>query len=131
MRIVTVTGSTAASRTGDQIVSPVTGGHRIRQLDAVRGIAILVVILHNEASKYLPPGWAPIFANGWMGVDLFFVLSGFLITGILLDTKGSALHQGFLHSPMPANMAVVLLPPPVHVRSRPSRATGGGHRDFW
>jgi hypothetical protein len=33
-----------ASRTGHQIVSPVTGGHRIRQLDAVRGIAILVVI---------------------------------------------------------------------------------------
>ena len=84
-----------ASKTGDQIVSPVTGGHRIRQLDAVRGIAILVVILHNEASKYLPPGWAPIFANGWMGVDLFFVLSGFLITGILLDTRGSHFIRDF------------------------------------
>jgi peptidoglycan/LPS O-acetylase OafA/YrhL len=84
-----------ASRTDDQNVSPVTGGHRIRQLDAVRGIAILVVILHNEASKYLPAGWAPIFANGWMGVDLFFVLSGFLITGILLDTKGPHVISDF------------------------------------
>ena len=78
-----------ALRTGDEIVSPVTGGHRIRQLDALRGIAILVVILHNEARKHLPAAWSPIMANGWMGVDLFFVLSGFLITGILLDTKGS------------------------------------------
>src|SRR5688500_749277 len=84
-----------ASRTGHQTISPVTGGHRIRQLDAVRGIAILVVILHNEASKYLPAGWAPILANGWMGVDLFFVLSGFLITGILLDSKGPHVIKDF------------------------------------
>jgi peptidoglycan/LPS O-acetylase OafA/YrhL len=61
---------------------------RIPQLDAVRGIAILVVIFHNEKG-YLSPRLAPLVENGWMGVDLFFVLSGFLITGILLDTRGS------------------------------------------
>jgi peptidoglycan/LPS O-acetylase OafA/YrhL len=50
---------------------------RIPQLDAIRGIAILMVIAHNQG----------LFANGWMGVDLFFVLSGFLITGILVETR--------------------------------------------
>jgi peptidoglycan/LPS O-acetylase OafA/YrhL len=56
---------------------------RIPQLDAVRGIAILVVMLHNSGT------FPRLFAQGWMGVDLFFVLSGFLITGILLDTQQS------------------------------------------
>src|SRR5207248_1231599 len=56
---------------------------KIPQLDGIRGVAILVVILHNSGR------FPRLFANGWMGVDLFFVLSGFLITGILLDTKES------------------------------------------
>jgi peptidoglycan/LPS O-acetylase OafA/YrhL len=61
---------------------------KIPQLDAVRGVAVLLVLLHNTN---IYPSWhlGLISDNGWMGVDLFFVLSGLLITGILLDSKQS------------------------------------------
>src|SRR5947209_7107832 len=62
---------------------------RLSQLDGIRGLAILLVMLHNESSMFPSLHLQNIFANGWMGVDLFFVLSGFLITGILLDAKDS------------------------------------------
>jgi peptidoglycan/LPS O-acetylase OafA/YrhL len=62
---------------------------RLPQLDAVRGIAILLVMLVNTSDKYPGLRLAHFVGNGWMGVDLFFALSGFLITGILLDTKGA------------------------------------------
>jgi peptidoglycan/LPS O-acetylase OafA/YrhL len=53
---------------------------RINGLDGIRGIAILsVLLLHHK-----------LFNNGWMGVDLFFVLSGFLITGILRKDRDRA-----------------------------------------
>ena len=65
---------------------------RIPQLDAVRGLAILLVMMHNVSLKYPVLHSQQLFSNGWMGVDLFFVLSGFLITGILVDTKES---QGY------------------------------------
>src|SRR5580704_3038698 len=61
---------------------------KIPQLDAVRGIAVLLVLLHNTG-QYPSLHLHLISDNGWMGVDLFFVLSGLLITGILLDTKKS------------------------------------------
>jgi peptidoglycan/LPS O-acetylase OafA/YrhL len=55
---------------------------RIRQLDGVRGLAILAVFAyHSIHIKFL-----------WMGVDLFFILSGFLITGVLLDRKQETLR---------------------------------------
>lgn len=62
---------------------------RIPSLDGVRGIAILLVLvfhslLVNEDAMPIGPVYA-VAASGWVGVDLFFVLSGFLITGILLD----------------------------------------------
>lgn len=49
---------------------------RIPELDGVRGVAILAVLLFH-----LNPS---LFKYGWLGVDLFFVLSGYLITGLLL-----------------------------------------------
>ena len=61
-------------------------------LDGVRGLAILLVLLVHFTPDYLMPNrpleWAKkaMFA-GWTGVDLFFVLSGFLITGILLRVR--------------------------------------------
>ncbi|MDP9160782.1 MAG: acyltransferase [Acidobacteriota bacterium] len=68
--------------------------NRIPALDGLRGIAILMVFMRHSIfgmetnSKIL----APFLTAGqltWSGVDLFFVLSGFLIGGILLDAKQS------------------------------------------
>jgi peptidoglycan/LPS O-acetylase OafA/YrhL len=67
----------------------------VPQLDALRGLAILWVIAHNTTEKFGTVGWLhPLLDRGWVGVELFFALSGFLITGILLDTKGSAGYFG-------------------------------------
>ncbi len=57
----------------------VTIGAHIRAIDGLRGLAILLVLMHHFA--WFPPGWA--------GVDIFFVISGFLITRILLRTKNT------------------------------------------
>ncbi|MBS2011608.1 MAG: acyltransferase [Deltaproteobacteria bacterium] len=61
-------------------------------LDGVRGVAILVVLVHNlsiiEArATTIEKLWTAIVEAGWIGVQLFFVLSGFLITGILVDDR--------------------------------------------
>jgi peptidoglycan/LPS O-acetylase OafA/YrhL len=56
---------------------------RIKELDGLRGVAVLAVISEHYMA------WLPWVGSryGWLGVDLFFVLSGFLITGILLDLR--------------------------------------------
>ncbi|HEX4022200.1 MAG TPA: acyltransferase [Acidobacteriaceae bacterium] len=65
-------------------------------LDVLRGIAILSVLVYHgfywsASYRLFPQVWVQRFVYltvfGWLGVNLFFVLSGFLITGILLDTR--------------------------------------------
>jgi peptidoglycan/LPS O-acetylase OafA/YrhL len=60
---------------------------RIPELDGLRGLAILLVLMVHFSADRLPAPFAAITQFGWAGVDLFFVLSGFLITGILLDSR--------------------------------------------
>ena len=69
-------------------------GH-ILALDGLRGIAILLVVFCHFVSNLHIDAEGPAYIliavahAGWAGVDLFFVLSGFLITGILVDARGS------------------------------------------
>ena len=67
---------------------------RILELDGFRAAAVLAVLFHHLFYGWLTPALSKIpgvflafLSRGWLGVDLFFVLSGFLITGILLDSK--------------------------------------------
>jgi len=71
-----------------------TSAERVAALDGVRGLAVLTVVIHNsawiagESRHFVLKIFNAATATGWIGVQLFFVLSGFLITGILLDSKG-------------------------------------------
>jgi peptidoglycan/LPS O-acetylase OafA/YrhL len=67
---------------------------RIKELDGIRGIAILLVICFHtfKRASYLSANpilhfFTKLTLIGWIGVDIFFVLSGFLITSILLKTR--------------------------------------------
>ena len=66
---------------------------RLPALDGLRAIAILLVVPHNLNLMAASGGFAYVLVvalqRGWIGVQLFFVLSGFLITGILLDARDS------------------------------------------
>jgi peptidoglycan/LPS O-acetylase OafA/YrhL len=71
-------------------------GGRVPELDGLRGLAILFVVIWHLFVTVVayPPGSSYSIAAyflrwTWSGVDLFFVLSGFLIAGILLDARES------------------------------------------
>jgi len=66
---------------------------RLSRVDVLRAIAVLLVMVHHLAA---PPASAPRWAAdliafaqnpSWVGVDLFFVLSGFLVSGLLFRER--------------------------------------------
>ena len=70
-----------------QTVEPLGPG-RIPQLDGLRGIAVgMVVLFHYGEGLGDVPVLGAIASRGWVGVDLFFVMSGFLIGGIVIANK--------------------------------------------
>lgn len=85
---------TAAKTAADQ-AQPADERPHLPGLDGVRGVAIAMVLcLHFAQILQLRPTGAVsefvlrLASFGWTGVNLFFVLSGFLITGILIEAKG-------------------------------------------
>jgi peptidoglycan/LPS O-acetylase OafA/YrhL len=65
-------------------------------LDGLRGLAIAAVLVCHLSSLLnptnVPSDLAAVLGYGWVGVDLFFALSGFLITRILLRSKGRPMY---------------------------------------
>lgn len=92
-------------------------GNRLSSLDAMRGLAILLVIGYHAAYRF-PPVAGDLIGKffrtvGWLGVDVFFALSGYLIVKILIrdaaraDIKGFFVRRFFRIVPMYA-VAVLL-----------------------
>jgi peptidoglycan/LPS O-acetylase OafA/YrhL len=94
--LMAVTFEIARDVPSETASAPAPREQRILELDGIRGVAVLAVVFYHYA--VIGPGaqfhtmlyWGrAAFRLGWSGVDLFFVLSGFLIGGILLDARNS------------------------------------------
>lgn len=77
------------------LMTPIRKLSHLPELDGLRGVAVLLVLLVHLSAPFQPSGTlvgeaiALVSSAGWVGVDLFFVMSSFLITSILLDAKDS------------------------------------------
>jgi peptidoglycan/LPS O-acetylase OafA/YrhL len=113
-------------------------------LDGLRGIAVLMVVFHNAGSAQVRATsrfMKALFythAYGWIGVQLFFALSGFLITGLLLEARGmgraEALRSFWVRRALrifPLYYATVLLLSLVTISRSGAAADFGSAGDLW
>jgi len=89
------TGSNLGSSTSENNLSNKSPAKaHLPVLDGIRGVAILMVLIFHSTllqhGPWIDTVMTRVGLSLWVGVDLFFVLSGFLITSILLDAKGSS-----------------------------------------
>lgn len=82
-------------------------GHR-PELDGLRGVAVAMVVVYHVGVMLWPSAPNGLLPGGALGVDLFFVLSGFLITSLLL---GEHARRGAVDLPAFARRRVVRLVP--------------------
>jgi peptidoglycan/LPS O-acetylase OafA/YrhL len=80
-------------------------------LEGLRAVAVLLVM--GRHTNLILPGTAPVLVGGWIGVDVFFVLSGFLISSLLLqerrETGGIDLVRFFWRRTLRLGPAVALM----------------------
>jgi peptidoglycan/LPS O-acetylase OafA/YrhL len=67
--------------------APKTSG-KIYEIEGLRGVAVIAVIMHHLNAEYLP--------GGYLGVDVFFVISGFVISDLLNKLKFNSIYEYFL-----------------------------------
>jgi peptidoglycan/LPS O-acetylase OafA/YrhL len=93
-----------------------SAGPELRALTSVRGIAAWMVVLYHIRLSVagLPEGWVHVFAKGYLAVDFFFLLSGFVIWlswNERLRTRGWSDVPAFLHKRLariwPLHLAVL------------------------
>lgn len=78
------------------------------ELDGLRAIAVLSVLIYHANLTFKG---IPLFSGGFLGVDIFFVLSGFLITGILVDKSPTlfAFYKSRIDRIYPALLLMLIL----------------------
>lgn len=96
-------------------------GIRLAGLDGLRAVAVIVVVLFHGG----------VLPFGWVGVNLFFCLSGFLITGILLDAKATGASTNSILVPFYVRRALRILPLAMLAALIVALVTNAGWSTLW
>jgi peptidoglycan/LPS O-acetylase OafA/YrhL len=125
-------------------VPPSNSTRHVPALDGLRGCAVLMVFYFHTCSnpQLFPLRWRLLAGMGWAGVDLFFVLSGYLITNILLHSRNSINYYSTFYARralriLPVyylGLVVILLVEPIiyrHLHHSPYPFASSFHQQIW